>query len=144
MVWQIPDAIVVCAPDYGWRYHPKHVEQFPDKINGLTLHLVGYILNCDLFMFKIQGSIRREKHSYCGDSCPADSATAYRRRHVRSRAGNNIVHELWTQCKIIVCTSTWRSLARLYTQVPVSAYVSQCPCFTFLIEVTCAKYCWNL
>jgi len=24
----------VCAPDNGWRYHPKHVEQFPD-INKL-------------------------------------------------------------------------------------------------------------
>jgi hypothetical protein len=21
---------VLCAPDDGWRYHPKHVEQFPD------------------------------------------------------------------------------------------------------------------
>jgi hypothetical protein len=31
-VWQIPDAvdIVVCALDDGWKYHPKHVEQFPD------------------------------------------------------------------------------------------------------------------
>jgi hypothetical protein len=29
---QIPDAVdaVVCAPDDGWKYHPKHVEQFPD------------------------------------------------------------------------------------------------------------------
>ena len=35
---------VVCAPDDGWRYHPKHVEQFPDKIIGVTLYLVGYIL----------------------------------------------------------------------------------------------------
>src|SRR5215475_11547170 len=28
---QIPDAVdtVVCAPDDGWKYHPKHVEQFP-------------------------------------------------------------------------------------------------------------------
>jgi hypothetical protein len=28
----IPDAVdtVVCAPDDGWKYHPKHVEQFPD------------------------------------------------------------------------------------------------------------------
>jgi hypothetical protein len=36
MVWQIPDAVdtVVCAPDDGWKYHPKHVEQFPD-INKL-------------------------------------------------------------------------------------------------------------
>jgi hypothetical protein len=42
---QIPDAvdIVVCAPDDGWWYYPKHVEQFPDKINCVTLHLVGYI-----------------------------------------------------------------------------------------------------
>ena len=35
---------VVCAPDDGWWYHPKNVEQFPDKINCVTLHLVGYIL----------------------------------------------------------------------------------------------------
>jgi hypothetical protein len=28
----------------GWRYYPKHVEQFPDKINCVTFHLVGYIL----------------------------------------------------------------------------------------------------
>ena len=29
-VWQVPDAVntVVCATDDGWRYHPKHVEQF--------------------------------------------------------------------------------------------------------------------
>jgi hypothetical protein len=25
---------VVCVPDDGWKYHPKHVEQFPD-INKL-------------------------------------------------------------------------------------------------------------
>jgi len=41
-----PDAVdtAVCAPDDGWRYHPKHVEQFPVKINCVTLHLVGHIL----------------------------------------------------------------------------------------------------
>jgi hypothetical protein len=35
-VYQIPDAVdtVVCAPDDGWKYHPKHVEQFP-HINKL-------------------------------------------------------------------------------------------------------------
>ena len=35
-VWQVPDAVdtVVCATDDGWRYHPKHVEKFPD-INKL-------------------------------------------------------------------------------------------------------------
>ena len=47
---QIPDAVdtVVCAPDDGWWYHPKHVEQFPDKINRVTLHLVGHILEIKL------------------------------------------------------------------------------------------------
>jgi hypothetical protein len=31
---QIPDAVytVLCAPDDGWKYHPKHVEQFPNII----------------------------------------------------------------------------------------------------------------
>ena len=32
------------APNDGWWYHSKHVEQFPDKINCVTLRLVGYIL----------------------------------------------------------------------------------------------------
>jgi len=31
----------------GWWLHPKHVEQFPDKINCVTLHLVGHILECN-------------------------------------------------------------------------------------------------
>jgi hypothetical protein len=37
----MPDAVdtVVCAPDDGWKYHPKHVEQFPDIYwNILTMH----------------------------------------------------------------------------------------------------------
>ena len=52
---QIPDAVdtVVCAPDDGWRYHPKHLEQFPDKINCVTLHLVGYILECSSLVISI-------------------------------------------------------------------------------------------
>jgi hypothetical protein len=43
---KIPDAVdtVDCAPDDGWWYHTKYIEQFPDKINRVTLHLVGYIL----------------------------------------------------------------------------------------------------
>jgi hypothetical protein len=44
LVCQIPDAVdtVVGTPDDGWRYHTKHAEQFPDKINCIMLHLVGY------------------------------------------------------------------------------------------------------
>jgi hypothetical protein len=32
---------VLCAPDDGWWYNPKHVVQFPHKINCVTLHLAG-------------------------------------------------------------------------------------------------------
>ena len=49
---QVPDAVdtVVCAPDDGWRYHPKHVEQFPD-INKLCKDAscwiyIGIYLRC--------------------------------------------------------------------------------------------------
>jgi len=42
----MPDAVdtIVCTPDVGWWHHPKHVEQFPDKINCVMLLLVGYLL----------------------------------------------------------------------------------------------------
>ena len=33
-----------CSHDDGWWYHPKYVQQFPDKINCVTLHFVGHIL----------------------------------------------------------------------------------------------------
>jgi hypothetical protein len=35
---RMPDAVgtVICLPDDGWRYHPKHVEQFTD-INKLYI-----------------------------------------------------------------------------------------------------------
>jgi hypothetical protein len=35
---------VVCSPDDVWWYHPKLVEQFPNKIKCVILHLVGLIL----------------------------------------------------------------------------------------------------
>jgi hypothetical protein len=41
----MPDAAdtVVCAPGDGWKYHPKHVEQFPD-INKLC-NIASYSIN---------------------------------------------------------------------------------------------------
>jgi len=30
---------------FWWYHHPKYVEQFPDRINCVTLYLVGYILD---------------------------------------------------------------------------------------------------
>jgi len=47
-----PDAVdtVVCAPDDGWKYHPKHVEQFPDiiklyKVASCWIY-IGIYLRC--------------------------------------------------------------------------------------------------
>jgi hypothetical protein len=47
-VWQIPDAVdtVVYAPDDGWKYHPKHVEQFPN-INKLCNVASYWIYECN-------------------------------------------------------------------------------------------------
>jgi hypothetical protein len=47
-VRQIPDAVdtVVCAPDDGWKYHPKHVEQFPvinKRCNVVSCWIYEYI-----------------------------------------------------------------------------------------------------
>jgi hypothetical protein len=36
---------VVCAPDDGWKYHPKHVEQFPD-INKLC-----DVVSCWIYLY---------------------------------------------------------------------------------------------
>jgi len=57
MFWVVPPLIIRSAYNciYGiWYlsdrycylplYHPKYVEQFPDKINCVTLHLFGYML----------------------------------------------------------------------------------------------------
>jgi hypothetical protein len=46
-VCQIPDAVdvVVCAPDDGWKYYPKHVEQYPD-INKLCNVASCWIYTC--------------------------------------------------------------------------------------------------
>jgi hypothetical protein len=36
--------LLLSAAIYIYIHHPKHVQQFPDKINCITLRLVGYIL----------------------------------------------------------------------------------------------------
>jgi len=54
MVGQIPDAVdtVVCAPDDGSRYYPKHVEQFPDinkvcKVASCWIYIGTYLRRTD-------------------------------------------------------------------------------------------------
>jgi hypothetical protein len=57
---------VVCAPDDERWYHPKHVEQFPDKINCVTLHVVGYVLESpnDSFRF-VWKLVKNDSASSC-------------------------------------------------------------------------------
>jgi hypothetical protein len=51
-VWQVPEAVytVVCTPDDGWWYHPKHVEQFPGKNELCNIAscwiYIGKLLRC--------------------------------------------------------------------------------------------------
>jgi len=57
-VLQIPDAVdtVVCAPDDGCKYHPKHVEQFPDINNVCNVvscwiyEYIGILLGAHLIL----------------------------------------------------------------------------------------------
>jgi hypothetical protein len=82
MVWQIPDAVdtVVYAPDVGWKYQRKRVEQFPD-INKLCnvatcwiysgiplgahpiLHISGIRVNRMLRNFRLQPRYKWEFRS---------------------------------------------------------------------------------
>ena len=70
-VWQIPDAVdtVVCNPDGGWRYHPKHVEQFPDKnklrnVASCYIYIYVYIyIYIYIYIFTMHGPINFKKQS---------------------------------------------------------------------------------
>jgi hypothetical protein len=75
-VRQIPDAvdIVVCAPDVGWKYHLKYVEQFPD-INKLCNVASCWIYirtllgaHCILHISRIKVKGQR-RYSYCNEIC---------------------------------------------------------------------------
>jgi len=49
----VPDAVdtVVCAPDDGWRYHPKHVEQF-SEINKLC-NIASFWIHIKIDMYTV-------------------------------------------------------------------------------------------
>jgi hypothetical protein len=73
-VWQIPDAVdtVVCVPDDRWKYHPKHVEQFPD-INKLCdvascwiYEGIGILLRARPILHISR--IKDKNYVYCGPS----------------------------------------------------------------------------
>jgi hypothetical protein len=65
---------VVCAPDDGWNYHPKHVEQFPgiNKLRNVASCwiYIGILLGAHLILHisrisvKIQRGNRGKVHSF--------------------------------------------------------------------------------
>ena len=66
-VWPMPDAVdtVVCTPDNGWWYHPKHVEQIPYKRRNVASCWI-YIRIC----LKIFQNFRRAaQHAECLRNC---------------------------------------------------------------------------
>jgi hypothetical protein len=67
-VWQVPDAVdtVVCAPDDGWKYHPKHLEQF-QNINKLCNFAscwiyIGILLGAHLILHISRIRVKRVTH----------------------------------------------------------------------------------
>jgi len=62
-VWQVPDAVdtVVCAPDDGWRYHPKHVERFSD-INKLC-NVASFWIYIGIWLFYVCRKISRKENA---------------------------------------------------------------------------------
>ena len=62
----MPDAVdtVVRAPDDGWRYHPKHVEQFPEinkLCNVASCWIVIRILDSESNPTHVTSSLSKDK-----------------------------------------------------------------------------------
>jgi len=141
-VCQIPDDVdrVVCADDDGWWYHPKHVEQFPDKINCVTLHLVGYILEycswsfifSDVTSFQIVNSyvcwqlgigygVRiLENGGWCSGPCIAEGSIGSR------TAWQFCLTDMWT-CEQVRMASPWS-----YTMWNLSSHIGVATDLTLL------------
>jgi len=72
--WNWFECTVVCTPDVGWKYHPKHVEQFPD-INKLCdvascWIYIGILLGAHyiphISRIRVNMDARLVKHCCCG------------------------------------------------------------------------------
>jgi hypothetical protein len=83
-----PDAVdtVVCVPDDGWKYHPKHVDQFPD-INKLCnvaycwiYTYIGILLGAHplLHISRIRVKINGMQHIECRYRLTNSSVSPYR------------------------------------------------------------------
>jgi hypothetical protein len=90
---QIPDAVdtVVCAPDDGWKYHPKHVEQFTD-INKLCNFAscwtyIGILIGAPhiLHISRIRVNRRKPPSSYLSQ-CPLSNKISSSLNHSKSES----------------------------------------------------------
>ena len=70
----------MCAPDGGWRYHPKHVEQFSgNKLSNVSSHRKGIKRNilheCELCYTEIEQSAVTGK----GDEVPSNVISTWQK-----------------------------------------------------------------
>ena len=93
--WQIPDAVdtVVCALDDGWRYHPKHVEQFPDKLCNVA--------SCWIYR------VSQEECARLCKNVPNVKVHRYNPKHLYPKLsgyGDNGQRKVWSSCGSTYCT----------------------------------------
>jgi len=113
-VWQIPDAVgtVVCAPDDGWRYQPKHVEQFPDinkqcKVASCWIYIGIYLRCTDPWTLNVSFLFPEQKILPDKESSP----------YVLSDA------RVWSQTELFVL---WMCLQRQYILIEAGCWRDIC------------------
>jgi hypothetical protein len=70
-VWQISHDVdtVVCAPDDGWKHHPKHIEPFPDTNKLCNVAYcwiyIGILLGAHPILHISRKKVNKLQHCWC-------------------------------------------------------------------------------
>jgi len=103
--WLVPDAVntVICAPDDGWRNHPKHIEQFTDKINCVHFNHVG--LSLTYFNVALQ---TKKNQSLCNKSDQSETNLQwYYVLHQLIHSPSLVQNTLLTESQSFLTLSGW-------------------------------------
>ena len=103
--WLVPDAvdIVICVPDDGWRNHPKHIEQFTDKINCVHFNHVG--LSLTYFNVALQ---TKKNQSLCNKSDQSETNLQwYYVLHQLIHSPSLVQNTLLTESQSFLTLSGW-------------------------------------
>ena len=93
---------VLYAPDDGWWYHPKHVEQFPDKINCVTIFTFAPCML--LYLFYSNQLIHSFLSSQPNIPQTSTSGTHTHRQHTATYQINNLTTQ--TSTEVVTALST--------------------------------------